>query len=283
MKIAKSGVQPSSKRINHPDSPGIELSITTPIDKQIKWLRRIQPQILTTYPSNLREIGRLAAGGGPLHFHTLVTMGEMLSADIRATVRADFGLVPIDQYGSSEVGHVGGTCLHSGLHHVASELVRIEIVDEKGHPLAPGQEGRIIATPFYNLAMPLIRYDMGDYGMLSPSPCGCGRTLPVLQRIFGRTRNVFRFIDGSRKWPLLMSDVIQTLVPNRQWQIIQTALDRIELRYVPKSPDQVNDLAALSAYARQQLHPSVQVQTVVVERIDRSASGKVEDYISLIG
>ena len=269
-------------RIAHPDSPGTELTITTPIDRQIEWLSRVRPAILTTYPSNLREIGKLTADSGPLKFHMLVTVGEMVSPDMRAGIIGYFGLAPLDQYGSSEVGHVAGTCPHSGHHHVASELVKIEIVDEDDHPLAPGREGRIIATPFYNLAMPLIRYDMGDYGVLSAEPCGCGRTLPILQQILGRARNVFHFIDGSRKWPLLLSEVIQTFVPNRQWQVVQTDLDQVEVRFVPKSPDQTNDLAGLTTYVQQQLHPSIQVQTTVVERIARSASGKFEDYLSLV-
>ena len=144
--------------------------------------------------------------------------------------------MPLDQYGSSEVGHVAGTLSAFGPSPYRQRTgAGSRSSTRTEQPLAPGREGRIVATPFYNLAMPLIRYDMGDYGILSPEPCGCGRTLPVLQRILGRARNVFRFVDGSRKWPLLQSSEVQTFVPNRQWQVVQTAVDRVELRYRPES------------------------------------------------
>ena len=269
-------------RIGHPDSPGAELTVATPIDRQVEWLRRIRPGILATYPSNLHEIGRLTAPDRPLRLSAILTTGEAISPETRAAIRSDFGLDPLDQYGTEEIGHVAGTCPHSGLHHIASELVLIEIVDEDGRVVAPGREGRIVLTSFYNLAMPFIRYDVGDYGSLSPEPCGCGRTLPMLQSILGRARNVFRFIDGSRKWPLLLSSEIQRFVPHRQWQFVQTALDRVEFRYVPMAPDQVNDLPALTAYVREHLHPSVQTDALAVDRIERSPSGKFEDCVSLL-
>ena len=224
------------------DSPRVDLNISTPIDKQIEWLGRVQPSILATYPSNLREIGAMTAGSKLLHLKALLTMGETVSQDTHAAIRADFGLEPLDQYGTSEIGHIAATCPHSGLYHIASELVLIEIVGEDGQVLAPGDEGRIVATAFYNLAMPFIRYDIGDYGCLSREPCSCGRTLPVMQRILGRTRQIFRFIDGSRKWPVLLTPDVQSFIPHRQKQVIQVAIDRIEFRYVPQSPDQVNDV-----------------------------------------
>ncbi len=271
-------------RLGCPDSPRAELTIDTTIEQQIEWLRRIQPGILLSYPSNLREIGRqTAAAGEPFRLHALLTTGEAILPEMHADIRADFGLDPLDQYGSSEVGHVAGTCPHSGLHHIASELVHVEIVDEGGAILPPGQEGRIVATPFYNLAMPLIRYDTGDYGVLSPEPCGCGRTLPVLQRILGRTRNIFRFVDGTHRWPLLWLKDVKIFVPHRQCQVVQVALDRIELRYIPVAPGQVNDEAGLADLVHQRLHPSVQTKLVAVEHIDRSKSGKFDEYVSLVG
>jgi phenylacetate-CoA ligase len=124
---------------------------------------------------------------------------------------------------------------------------------------------------------------VGDIAMLSPEPCPCGRTLPVLARIFGRTRNIFRFVDGSSVWPVLYSADMNRLVPNRQYQIVQHTPTDIEFRYVPAGDGAANDLPGLTAYMRSKLHPSVTVRTTPMATIPRSAGGKYEDYLSRVG
>lgn len=266
-----------------PTSPAIELSIATPVDQQIEWLARVKPKYLTSYPSNLREIAkRLSELGTSMTFDAILTFGEMTSPDAREAIRHTFGVDPLDRYGSTEMGHMAATCPHSGKLHLVSELVKVEIVNDDGTPTEPGAQGRILATSFYNLATPLIRYDTGDYGILAAEPCGCGRTLPLFERILGRGRNIFKFEDGSRVWPVLLSREVQPYVPHRQYQVVQVAENRIEYRYVPVSPDQSIDLPGLTALARERLHPSLTVTPVAVAEIERSPSGKFEDYVSLV-
>ncbi len=266
------------------NQPTALLNIDTPVIQQVEWLRRLNPATVTSLPSNLREIGRIAREQGePLSFDGVLTFGEAVSPSTRTALRDYFGSEPIDRYGSTEVGYMAGTCPHSGKYHVAADIVRIEVVDEAGQPAAPGIPGRIVATSLYNYATPFIRYAIGDLAVLAAEPCGCGRTLPVLDSILGRTRAVFRFVDGTTVLPRLESVRVQPFVPHRQFQVVQTALDRIEYRYVPVSPDQTNDLAGFAAYVRQRLHPTLTVQVIAVTEIERSPSGKYEDYVSLVG
>ena len=113
------------------------------------------------------------------------------------------------------------------------------------------------------------------------NPAAADGPCRFLQRILGRARNIFHFVDGSRKWPLLLSADVQAFVANDQWQVVQTALDQVEVRYVGKAPDQINDEIGLAAYVRGRLHPSIRTKLVAVDRIERSPSGKFEDYVSL--
>jgi phenylacetate-CoA ligase len=205
----------------------------------------------------------------------------MLSEAASAAIHDYFGRPPLDRYGSSESGHISAMC-PSLRHHVASELVLLEIVDESGQTVQPGSEGRVIVTSFYNLAMPMIRYDVGDYAVLLPEPCECGRTLPVLDKVLGRTRNVFRFVDGTSIWPVLLANDLQTFVRNRQFQVVQRTRTDIEFRFVPAAAEQANDLPGLTAYLRTKLHPSLSVTLAATTEISRSSGGKYEDYISLV-
>ena len=261
----------------------MDLTIATATASQIEWLQRIKPAYLITYPSNLRELARIATDmGEALDFDLVLTVGEMISEDMRTAIRDYFGKEPLDRYGSSETGYISGTCPVSREHHVASELVLLEIVDEDGNLLGPGEEGRIVITPFYNLAMPLIRYDIGDRGVLSGERCGCGRTLPVIERLLGRTRNMFRFADGTACWPVLLTSEMRRFVAARQFQAVQSTHTDIEFRYVPDQSGQVEDPAGLTAYMRERLHPSVNVTMTAVDSIERSPGGKYEDYLSLV-
>lgn len=271
-------------RIGHPDSEAIDLNIRTAVADQIAFLDRKQPAYLMTYPTNFRELARVAESQGrQLRFDAVLTVGEMLSDDVRREIVTHFGRAPLDRYGASEIGHIAATCPECNAHHVAAELVLIEIVDDDSRPVPPGTPGRVIATPFYSLAMPFIRYEVGDYATLAADPCACGRTLPVISRIFGRARNVFRFVDGTSVWPVLYSSDLGRLMPNRQYQIVQHTPTDVEFRYVPDERGGPGDLSGLTAYMRGKLHPSIEVRATAMSLIPRSAGGKYEDYLSLVG
>jgi phenylacetate-CoA ligase len=271
-------------RPGHPGSRAATLSIAgISIEQQIEWLSRVRPTYLIAYPSNLQEMARIArAGGVKLDLDGVLTFGEMTTPDAYEAIRDYFGCRPLDRYGSTEVGLVSATCPHSGRQHVMAELVLVEIVGEDGKPVPPGVPGRVVTTPFYNFAMPLIRYDIGDYAAFSSEACGCGRTLPTLSAIYGRARNVFRYMDGSSGWPVVRSREIGAFVPHRQYQLVQVARDRLELRYVPIAAHQANDMRGLTEYVRKRLHPSVSITTVAMDEIPRSKGGKYEDCVSLV-
>ena len=163
------------------------------------------------------------------------------------------------------------------------ENVYLEILDEDGRPAQPGEPGRVVVTGFYQYSMPFIRYDVGDYAILSQQQCSCGRNLDQIERIVGRARSLFRFNDGSSKFPFIKLREILEVLPHRQLQIAQTDLDRVEVRYVPETPDQLVDEAALTRLLRQNLHPSLTAVPIACEAIDRSASGKFFDYLCELG
>src|SRR5690606_22564126 len=101
----------------------------------------------------------------------------------------------IDSYGSTEAGALAGECPAGSL-HVYAEHVHLEIV-QGDTPVAPGEFGDIVATPLGNLAMPLIRYRVGDRGRLSPEPCRCGLPHPVLLDLQARLGDTIVAADGS--------------------------------------------------------------------------------------
>jgi len=168
-------------------------------------------------------------------------------------------------------------------YHVAAENALVEIVDDHGRDVAVGERGRTVVTGLFNYAMPFIRYELGDVALAGNAPCRCGRTLPVISEIEGRSRNVFVFRDGSRIWPrAAMVRPMQAFVPFLRFQLVQLDHERIELRYISDGSGHLPDLDRLNAYARKVLHPSIELSVREMTAFTPGPSGKIEEFISHI-
>jgi phenylacetate-coenzyme A ligase PaaK-like adenylate-forming protein len=260
-----------------------ELDIRTTIANQAEWLLRRRPKYLMTYSSNAAAIARtLAAQGAKLDLAAVLTVGETVTEESREEVKRGFGCPIIDSYGSMEAGYLAFQCPAGGGYHLCAESTLVEVVDVDGMPAPAGSLGRVVLTSLYNYAMPFIRYAIGDYAVAAEGPCACGRTLPRLASIAGRSRNVFTFADGSQRAPWNWRTVLLKRFRARELQIVQTALDVIELRYVPLEGIAPPDAAWIAALGKEMIHPAVTMKAVAVEQIPRAPSGKIEDCISLV-
>ena len=108
----------------------------------------------------------------------------------------------------------------------------LEVLDEQDQPCSFGTPGRIVITPFYNSAQPLVRYEQGDVGVLG-EVCPCGRTLPVLQKILGRVEPIWKFPDGMLIAPRLQHTLLREKMHALAYQIAQVAPMALEVRYIP--------------------------------------------------
>lgn len=163
-----------------------------------------RPAYVTTVPSVLRAVALHAREqpGPPPRIQEFVTTGEGLSEETRRLARETFGARVTDCYSSEEIGQVALQCPRHDHLHVLGMNVLVEVVDQEGRPCPSGVAGRLLVTALHSHAMPLIRYEVGDVGIAGPA-CDCGITLPVLERIMGRTRDVVALPDGGQRVPEL--------------------------------------------------------------------------------
>ena len=260
--------------------PAVSLNIREDIAVQLDWLVAEAPQYLLTHPSNLKALLRLAAERRITlpGLRQVRSFGEVLSTETVNHCREVWGVGVADIYSSEEIGVIAFQC-EQGRYHVQAENILLEILDESGMPLPVGQLGRVVITTLHNFAMPLIRYELGDYAARGEA-CPCGRGLPVLERIVGRRRNMLRLPDGSQHWPSFPEARWSEIGTIEQVQVVQTALDRVVLRVVVAQP--------LSAQEEEQLRQTFAdmlcfPHTIVVEEvaaIPRQANAKFEDFVS---
>ncbi len=125
---------------------------------------------------------------------------------------------------------------------------------------------------------PLVRFRLGDVAAWSPEACACGRSMPVLQEVVGRTEDVVTGPDGRELVRFHGVFVDQPHV--RLGQVVQESVDRIRLRIVAADGFGAADERDLIARVRQRLGPSVQVTVEIVDRIPLSAAGKFQAVVS---
>jgi len=266
-----------------PTAPCYQLDFTTPADQQVEWLARRKAPYLLTHPSTALGIAYAVTPdqGRALGIEVVLLIGETVQDGTRELVAERLGARVAAIYACREIGHIASECEATRYYHVAVENVLVEIVDSGGRDVPPGERGRVIITGLYNYAMPFIRYEVGDVAVAGAEQCSCGRTLPVIKQIEGRTRNMFVFRDGTRFWPRsFMIRPMRAFVPFRHYQLVQLDHETIEFRYTPDGSGRAPDLTALNAYARQIIHPSVHVRAIEVEVLSAGPSGKLEQFIS---
>lgn len=264
--------------------PAYSQPLSMPVAEQSKWLARIQPRYLLTYPSNLSALLDLYERGVAHPLSTLRevrTIGETLHPGLRERCMALDGIRIVDLYSSQELGLIALQCPDSGLYHTQDEHYIVEVLDDEGQPCAPGEVGRIVVTDLSNFATPLIRYEIRDYAEVGPT-CSCGRGLGTLKRIMGRRRNMVTLPDGSKHWPLIGSHHYREIADIRQYQAIQHTLHDIELRLVC-APLTCEQEAAITSLAHQALgHPFKLRFSYFEQELPKTQGGKFEEFISRV-
>jgi phenylacetate-CoA ligase len=163
-------------------------------------------------------------------FESMIVSAEMLLPGKREILEQVFRGKVFNRYGCREVSVIASECeFHTGL-HVSADTLLVEV--EESPDLPPGM-GRVLVTDLLNRSMPLIRYEIGDLASLaSNAQCPCGRSLPLIENIHGRTTDLLRLPSG-RMLPgpsltLLVADMREV----RQVQFIQASAHHIVLKVV---------------------------------------------------
>ena len=261
--------------------PSARLNIVTPVDRQARWLLEQQPAYLLTHPTNAMALAQwfLENGERLPSLRQVRTVSEALPAGLAEACRQAWGASVADVYSSRETGYLALQCPDSGLHHVQSEGVLVEVLRPDGTRCAPGELGRVVATVLHNFACPLVRYDLGDLAEPGP-PCACGRTLPTLQRIAGRVRNMLVLPSGQRLWPSIAGRELARAAPVRQFQVIQRSLEEICVLLVPARPLAPAEEQEVASIVRRALGHPFRIAVEYCAAIPRSASGKFEEFKS---
>ena len=230
-------------------------------------LDRYGIRFLSGYTSSLHALATAALQLGRTDLRMLVafTNAEPVGDHQRAAISAAFGCAVRETYGMTESVAWASEC-EAGRLHQWPEVGIVEVLD-----------GELICTGLLNSDMPLIRYRTGDRGRLAPpgSTCTCGRGLPLLEAVEGRTSDVVVTRDGRQVFWL---NPVWYGIPVREAQIVQESIGRLRVRYAP-APGFVAATARTVVDRLRQRLGEVEVVLEEVPEVPRSANGKLRAVV----
>ncbi|MBK8165347.1 MAG: phenylacetate--CoA ligase family protein [bacterium] len=238
---------------------------------------RLRPGLLFGHAHSLFILAEyLLANGRTLRPSGIVATSMMLLEPERRVIEQACAGVPVtNRYGCEEVSLIACECeQHRGLHLNADHVIT-EFLRDDGSPCAPGEDGRLVVTELINHGQPLIRYELGDRGVPSDRACPCGRGLPLMEQVTGRTADFLRAEGGYRVQGISIIENTLTKLPGiRQMQIVQEEPLRLRVHLVP-GPGWGADVAAeLETILRGILGPGMVIDLVPGERIPQEKNGK---------
>jgi phenylacetate-CoA ligase len=252
------------------------LSIHTPIEQHLAALSSYQPHIIYAFPSYLLDLiatAELHAQTLPI-IETLYTSSEVLTAAARLRIEAAFSGRLHDVYGSTEFKEVASQC-RAGRYHVNFESVYVE-----AQP--PGRHAPVILSTLCNLAMPLLRFAIGDSASFGAEVCPCGRAAPHMLEFTGREADMITLPSGRRLSPYLLTTAIESESSILQYRIFQTRPDAFRVEAIVRSPGQSASWAPLlCAELRRVVGEGALFEVRETSALARAPSGKRPVFVAL--
>lgn len=238
---------------------------------------------LLGYPSSLHALALACLGLGirPRPLRVVIGNAEPVLDHQREVISEVFGCPVRETYGMAEFVAAASECDQGNL-HLWPEVGMLEVLDHtRPVAVAAGTTGRLVCTSLLNATMPLIRYVVGDTGALAPASttCGCGRTLPILQSLEGRSDDLVTTADGRLIGRL--DPVFKGSLPIAGAQIIQEDLGRFRILVVPV-PGYGDDAARSMVRRLIERVGEAQVEIELVDRLPTGANGKFKAVISRV-
>jgi len=244
-------------------------------------IQEFQPAALRGYPSAIMLLTKYMKKNNiiPPKVKVVILTAECLLDEYRKEIAEYWNCRTQNIYGQAENVVSIGECEKGSL-HISSEFGYMELVDNEGNPVEIGKPGKIIGSGFTNFAMPFLRYDTRDVAILSGKKCGCGRSLPVVQSIEGRSEDIIVTPDGRMVGRL--DAAFKYSAGIELSQIVQNDPDSITVKIVRGDNYSSRDVDRLEIELRKRLGYKIKINYNFVDNIERTPLGKLRFVVSSV-
>ena len=262
--------------------PAFEMS-PAKLDAFIAAMQRQRPAMLFGYPSALAHIARHAQQRGvaldSLGVRVAFVTSEVLYDDQRKAIEQAFSCPVANGYGGRDAGFLAHQC-PAGQMHLSAEDIVVELLDREGRPVPAGEAGEVVVTHLATRDFPFVRYRTGDVAVFEARPCSCGRGLPALREIQGRSTDFVVAADGTVMHGLALIYVLRDIEAVAGFKIVQESRLHTRVQVVPRAGWSSGMAQRVVEGLQRRLGACVQIDVEVVERIAPEKSGKFRYVVS---
>lgn len=264
--------------------PGCLVNVNThlPTKHIVEQLETLRPQHIVARPREMLAVANsyLDRDTRPsFSLKSLRAYGELRTSSIDDRLLDMFGVRPISNYTTEEVGHIAMQCPDCQNYHVVDEMIHVDVVDDLQQPIDVGSVGRILTTPLYSYAMPLIRYELGDDVRLAQRMCRRSQSVD-LSEVIGREGDLFHHPEGGRFRPTnQMLTRVGYMLGAGAVQMAQQGVTSFVIRYQAVSAPTKSALRATVGEIREAFGFEFTVSLERVFDIPSKASGKRQDFV----
>ena len=240
------------------------VSVFGSTEQQLSRIQELQPEVLDGYSSSLYLLAKEAEKRGIEAVYPRMIFGgaELASDDSKRYVEKVFRAPFYDQYATVELERIAWECKAKQGYHIDADAMILQLIDDNGDELSEGESGEMICTSLFNYAMPIIRYAVGDIGILSGEKCECGRTLPLLKTVEGRSESLLILPDGRHISPRVFTNAVglfELIDCVEQYSIVQKRVDLFE--FIIHVKENSMDRTVLATKLLQHLEKTIQIDT----------------------
>ena len=254
-----------------------------PFADEVARINAFQPDVVIGYGSYLGAFYRaMGTRGVAFHHPRVLVYGADGMADTdRAYIETQLGIPVVSLYQSTESLRIGFQCERREGLHLSVDAVPVRLLDDAGCEVGPGEAGQVVISNLINRSTVLLNYRLGDVAVRGRGPCACGRTLPLIESLVGRTDDLIHLDDGRTMHALQLLPRLRRASGVERLQVIQEEAHTFRLHAVN---DAGHDLHVAAAQLHDALCAVIGVRCAVavvwVESLPSESNGKTRGVIS---
>ena len=182
--------------------------------RQIKFIKDFGTTCLHAIPSYAIRLAEVFKEEGvdpaTTKLRTLCIGAEPHTEEQRRRIERMLGVKAYNSFGMTEMNGPGVAfeCKYQEGMHLWEDNYILEIVDpDTLEPVPDGEMGEMVLTTLDRTMMPILRYRTRDLTRIIAEPCKCGRTHRRIDRIKGRTDDMF-IIKGVNVFPMQVEKIL---------------------------------------------------------------------------
>ncbi len=253
------------------------------LENYLASIQKQNPKYLMGYPSMVYQFARFLKEK-KIDLRSCFAMVKVTSESLyeyQRTLIADVFQCPIvNEYGAAETGLIGFECPYHGM-HLMSECA---IVEEHAKDELSDGNSELIVTDLNNYALPVIRYKLGDRGKLSTGICKCGRGLPLIDNIQGRSSDIVYKADSTPVHSSIFSYILKEVTRIgggvRQYKVYQDEIGQLRIEIVKDSGYKQTSEQLIKEIIYRQFGNNMRLDISYVNEIQREKSGKLRYFVS---